>query len=501
MTSVELASLGTIASLAVVAMVLIGGKLLFWTRYFLGRGTDLAASGRGALGLEMVSLLAAVAGLLGTFLQMRIEADSGGLARIFTPSLAGLGLFVIVQGALGVFRAGSEALRTTPVVAADVVPQPSRARRPAPPAPAATPMDSLKQGTVFAACALASILFHGAVFYAAHRVQTAPPPASHPEREGVFVAKIVDLPRPPEPIKEEAPPPPPPPVEPPKPEPATVTEQPKAEPAAPLPPVAEAKTETKTEEKEIDRGKPAAAPESGTTEGKPAAAPPPKITESAAPAPQPAAVPPSPKVEPDAPVLGLGAPAKNPEGITTLKSYRQFLAREMKAGTREGQYLPHLRFADNLEKENREITRYFGMELIAYPKDRKFYIYIDPDQGLFSRSSDFTYLHNFSSRAIFRTSPYFDGLRAEAAKRVGVPADSLVVAQLLKPSSASYIGWKESECAKRAGVGLEEVEACDARFARTPFGIWIVKIERLLLKDGRTLAVEDFEWTKVGGDR
>ena len=383
-------------------------------------------------------------------------------------------------------------------------------------------MDALRRGTVFAACAVGSILLHGAVFYAAQRVQTAPPPGRPSEREGVFVAKIVDLPKEPEPtpvaMKEEPPPPPPPP--PPKPEPATVTEQPKAEPssappssategkpaaAPPPPPVAEAKTEAKTEEKEIDRGKPAAAPESGTTEGKPAPAPPAKITESTAPAPQPAAAPPSPKGEPEAPVLGLGAPAKNPEGITTLKSYRQFLAREMKGGTREGQYLPHLRFADNLEKENREITRYFGMELIAYPKDRKFYVYIDPDQGLFSRSSDFTYLHNFSSRAIFRTSPYFDGLRAEAARRVGVPAESLVVAQLLKPSSASYIGWKESECAKRAGVGLEEVEACDARFVKSPFGIWIVRIERLLLKDGRALPVEDFEWAKVsstgGGDK
>ena len=177
----------------------------------------------------------------------------------------------------------------------------------------------------------------------------------------------------------------------------------------------------------------------------------------------------------------------------------------MKPGPAEGQYVPHLRFSDNSTQENKEITRYFGMELIAYPKNQKFYVYISPDQDVFSRSNDFSYIHNFSSRTIFRSSPYFDALRAEAAKRVGVPAESLVVAQLLKPASAAYIGWKESECARRAGVTLDTVEACDATFAKTPFGVWIVRIDRLVLKDGRTLSVEDFEWGRVapaaGGDK
>ena len=122
----------------------------------------------------------------------------------------------------------------------------------------------------------------------------------------------------------------------------------------------------------------------------------------------------------------------------------------------------------------------------------------------YSRSNDFAFIKKFSSRAIFRTSPYFDALREEAARRVEVPADSLVVAQLLKPSSAAYIGWKEAECAKRAGVPLDSVDACDASFVKSPFGVWIVRIDRLLLRDGRTLPVEDFEWTKLspaaGGD-
>jgi len=126
-------------------------------------------------------------------------------------------------------------------------------------------------------------------------------------------------------------------------------------------------------------------------------------------------------------------------------------------------------------------------------------VYIDPEQGLYSRSNDFTYIHNFSSRVIFRNSPYFDSLRAEAARRVGVDASTLVVAQLLKPSSAAYIGWKERECSRRAGVALEDVDACEATFAKTPFGVWIVRIDRLLMRDGRTIQIQDFEWTKVSG--
>jgi hypothetical protein len=185
-----------------------------------------------------------------------------------------------------------------------------------------------------------------------------------------------------------------------------------------------------------------------------------------------------------------------------MKEYRQFLEKEMKAGASDARYLPTLRFGDNKEQENREITRYFGMELIAYPKNQKFYVYIDPDQGLYSRSNDFSYIKGFSNRVIFRSSPYFDTLRAEAARRVGVAADTLVVAQLLKPSSAAYIGWKEAECARRAGVALESVEACEASFVKTRFGVWIVRIDRLLLRGGQAQAVEDFEWTRVaGGDR
>jgi hypothetical protein len=184
-----------------------------------------------------------------------------------------------------------------------------------------------------------------------------------------------------------------------------------------------------------------------------------------------------------------------------MKEYRQFLAREMKPGTSRGQYVPNLRFQDNRPEENREITHYFGMELIAYPKNQKYYIYIDPDQGLYNRSNDFSYIHNFSNRVIFRSSPYFDGLRRTAAKSAGVDPETLVVAQLLKPASAGYIAWKQAECARLAKVPLEEVQACDATFVKCPFDVWIVRIDTLVLRDGRTLPVEDFEWKRISSSK
>lgn len=195
-------------------------------------------------------------------------------------------------------------------------------------------------------------------------------------------------------------------------------------------------------------------------------------------------------------------PAPTPPELARLEDYRRFLAREMKEEGGEGRYVPKMRFTDNSDDENRQIMRYFGMELIAYPKDQKFYVYIDPDQNLYSRSNEFEYIRNFSNRAIFRSSPYFDGLRREAARRAGVAPDGLVVAQLLKPASASYVAWKQAEAARRGGVALEDVEACEASFARAPFGAWIVRIEALVLKDGRKVPVRDFEWAKVsGGER
>jgi hypothetical protein len=479
------------------------------------------------------------------------------------PALAGLGVFLFCQAALGFFRSWNEDLRTESllaltvprpadtvtlggasyaVVCADPAPAPAagerrprRVPRAAAKAPPRSAMDSLQRALALAACILISGLLHGSIFVIARRVQTAPPTSPEPERAGVYLARIVSAPdpepAPPEPPREEPIPPPkpaapePPPPEPPKPEapkpeppePAALTEKPPAEapakteapPPAPAA-VAEAEPEPrskKTEIKEAERPQPAAAPPAARVTETPRPADP---APHDAPAPA-AAAPPKPGPEPS--VLGQGAPLKAREkedapagasGISTMKEYRQFLAREMTAGSREGQYVPNLRFGDNKAQENREIMRYFGMELIAYPKNQKFYVYIDPDNGLFSRSNDFAYIHNFSSRAIFRTSPYFDALRAQAARKVDVPPESLVVAQLLKPSSAAYIGWKEAECARRAGVPLEAVEACEASFVKSPFGVWIVRIDRLLMKDGRTLPVEDFEWAKVstsGGER
>jgi hypothetical protein len=587
----EIVRLWPIAALAGAAFLLIAGRLFFWTRTFLRRedpsSTDagrrrleaIGASRKRVVLIEGIAVLAAALGLLATFLDLRsgtagaISADGERMSRALAPSLSGLGVFVLCQGALGLFRSWAETLKTETVLVppgpivlppdilrpSDGTPQPRRPRRPAPPPVPLSARDRFLKVAVLSACLLGSTGMHAAILYVAHRVHTSSAPEREPERAGVFLARIVapphEAPPPALEIREEAPPPPPPkpkeppppeppkaetpepvaPVERPKPEPAPkvepVTEKTKPEPAPSAPaPVAEAKepdpepksraAETKEKEKEAEHPKPAAGapppPVKFTETAKDLGAP-----EPAPPAPAPAPAPPAPaKPGSDPAVLGFGDPAKarekeeppagsesrgNADSISTKKDYRQFLAREMKSGAPEGQYVPNLRFGDNKAQENREIMRYFGMELIAYPRNQKFYVYIDPDQGLFSRSSDFAFIRNFSSRAIFRTSPYFDALRAEAARKVDVPADSLVVAQLLKPSSAAYIGWKEAECARRAGVPLDGVEACDATFVKTAFGIWIVRIDRLLLKDGRTLAVDDFEWTKVasnsGGER
>lgn len=198
------------------------------------------------------------------------------------------------------------------------------------------------------------------------------------------------------------------------------------------------------------------------------------------------------------------APEKKPDdaskaAIADLAQYRKFLAKSMPADLSERSYVPKIRFSDNSDRDNREIMKYFGMELIAYPKDQSYYVYIDPEQNLYSKSSEFGYLKNFSNRVIFRSSPYFDAIRREAAKRIGVAEDALSIAQLLKAGSALYLAWKENEAAKAAGCAIDDVAEFEASFAKTPFGVWIVRLDRFTTLDGRTITVDDFEWKQVKG--
>jgi len=406
---------------------------------------------------------------------------------------------------------------------------------------------------VFGACATVSLLLHAGLlwlamhfhFKAGHapapdvahnvRVREQGPDISAAIKE--MLQLIPDVPEPepeppkPEPPKPEPPKPEPPKPEPPKPEPppekfketpappkekpaeAPKTEkEPKPEPKVPSPPAPEKGPEKPKPSESEKVQEPVFSPQPKKAEQPPAAAQAPKRFNEVPPERSPEAGPPPkdlpseeakpPKgASPDAMGAGGKKDSGKPDGeIASLNDYRRFLAREMTTGggSKDG-YVPKLRFADNTPQENQEIGRYFGMELIAYTSNQKFYIYIDPDQNLYSRSSEFSYVRNFSNRVIYRTSAYYDGLRREAGKRTGVDAASLVVAQLLKPTSAAYIAWKEAEACKLAGVALEDVDACEASFARTPFGAWIVRIDALVLKDGRSVPVKDFEWARVGG--
>jgi hypothetical protein len=567
--------------------------------------TLLSASRRKTLAVELLSSTAAIVGLAGSLISLAGLRDPGpgpgpglgeSLSWILAPLVVGTALFVAAQGALGLCRSWGDALRDgvfqahararrqlarddgagrlslpgTVVAMAVQLPPAVPGLPPAPPAappglkfklgrralerpPSRSFRDSLRSGGFLLACFIASLLLHSAVFFAARRLDSATNPGKAGDREGVFLANIVEppkpVPAPPEETHREEPrvvretlprpEPVPPPVDPvreavpPDAETKPLTEQPKAAPRAeevasppppPTTPLREAAPEASEPPSRLAdaKNREAQKPTSASSA--------PRVTETPPEVPAipqvPAGPPPSPPAPaevrsaapaeraPSSDALGQGPGSRTPEPrearspsdsavgtgiISTTQEYRQFLAREMRSGATEGQYVPNLRFGDNKAQENREIMRYFGMELIAYPKNQKFYVYIDPEQGLYSRSNDFSYIRNFSSRAIFRNSPYFDALRAEAARRVSVEPQSLVVAQLLKPSSAAYIGWKEAECARKAGVVLEEVEACEATFVKSPFGLWIVRIDRLLMKDGRALPVRDFEWTRVSG--
>ncbi len=187
------------------------------------------------------------------------------------------------------------------------------------------------------------------------------------------------------------------------------------------------------------------------------------------------------------------------KSINSIREYRRYLAKEMPPPGGKDPYIPKIHFGSNPNQENLEIMEYFGMEVIAYPPGQNYYIYIEPKNALFRKNTDIEYLDNYSNRVIFRSSPWFERLKEQAAEEVGVSAKKLVIAQLLRPSTAHYIAWKQKQAAALAGVSLEEVDACEARFVRSGMGIWIVRIESVRLRTGGAISVLDEEWARVSG--
>jgi hypothetical protein len=187
------------------------------------------------------------------------------------------------------------------------------------------------------------------------------------------------------------------------------------------------------------------------------------------------------------------------KAIHSIQEYRRYLAKELPPPGGKDAYIPKIHFGSNPNQENLEIMEYFGMEVIAYPPGQNYYIYIEPRTELFRKNTDIEYLDNYSNRVIFRSSPWFKRLKGRAAEEVGVSARQLVIAQLLRPSTAHYIAWKQKQAAALAGVSLEEVDACEARFVRAGIGVWIVRIESVRLRKGGKISVLDEEWARVSG--
>src|SRR5690242_20352709 len=115
--------LGPLAALAGAALLLIAGRLLFWTRHFLRRDDRspseagrrqreaVSASGKRVVLIEWIATLAAALGLAATFLDLKhgsAGTDPERLSRVFAPALSGLFVFVLSQGALGLFRSWAE---------------------------------------------------------------------------------------------------------------------------------------------------------------------------------------------------------------------------------------------------------------------------------------------------------------------------------------------------------------------------------------------------------
>jgi len=72
-------------------------------------------------------------------------------------------------------------------------------------------------------------------------------------------------------------------------------------------------------------------------------------------------------------------------------------------------------------------------------------------------------------------------------------------ASICPVSVDNYFRYKQLEVLNNYGFKLQDVANTVARFYKTSFGSWILKIEKIHFFNGKIVSVEDFEFKKIAG--
>ncbi len=185
----------------------------------------------------------------------------------------------------------------------------------------------------------------------------------------------------------------------------------------------------------------------------------------------------------------------------TQDDYRGY-QEKMDVGQVEGLPVPNLIVVYSDEDEILAVTHYFNLKMIVYGKkdgkEQPVLIEVEnPNNSTFRQIQSIDQV-NFSNRVREREgNPFFDRLLDKAVQDFGLEKYGSHLISLIPNDVDLYFRYKQIECAKRNGIDPFSVKTTYARYHLTDIGVWILAVERMKLKDGRTVSVRDFELYEV----
>jgi len=141
------------------------------------------------------------------------------------------------------------------------------------------------------------------------------------------------------------------------------------------------------------------------------------------------------------------------------------------------------------------VSRFFGMVLIAYPKDDpkpRYAIVINPEAGKYQYTREFDF-SRYSNRVKDRSNvPEYARLVGRARRRLGIP-DELAIASLVPAEADAYFAAKQVEAIEAAGLSVEQASRTEGHYARNARGQYMLIIDCIITQEGERVRAQDPE--------
>lgn len=182
------------------------------------------------------------------------------------------------------------------------------------------------------------------------------------------------------------------------------------------------------------------------------------------------------------------------------QSYAGFL-QSIDAKSIKGLPTPDLTVWYQNEKEIISVAKYFGLKFVVYeePFEGQNPVFIevsDPSLPKFEKSERIDLTHYSNRVRQHKEHPFFGTLLSTAVGNFNLDVNRSRLIVLVPKEVDLYFRYKQIECAKQNDIDPFSVKVTNARYYRTNLNNWILVIDTIDLRDGRTTKVEDFELKK-----